>query len=99
MRSYKSKCAVCGIQEPKILRAAHIVPVTKGGNDKISNGICLCTNHEIAFDNGLLKIKPSGIIEIATHDLDNVFDRITYPNNKKDHPSKKFLQMKYYNDF
>ena len=43
------------MKEPSILRAAHIVPVAKGGSDEIENGLCLCTNHEIAFDRCLIK--------------------------------------------
>lgn len=99
LKAYDSKCAACGIQEPKILRAAHIVPVTKGGSDEIPNGICLCTNHEIAFDNGLLKIKPDGSIENGSHNQIGTFDKIVYPNNKEEYPSKKYLQMKYDNNF
>lgn len=99
LKAYDSRCAVCGIQEPKILRAAHIVPVAEGGSDEISNGICLCTNHEIAFDNGLLKIRPNGSIEVTSQDLKEVFDRIVYPNNKEEYPNEKYLQMKYDNDF
>lgn len=63
LKAYHSTCAICGIKEPKILRAAHIVPVAKGGSDEIQNGLCLCTNHEIAFDKGLLNIKPDRTIE------------------------------------
>lgn len=99
LKAYDNKCVVCGIQETKILRAAHIVPVAKGGSDEIQNGICLCTNHEIAFDNGLLKIKPDGSIEVISQDLKGIFDKIIYPKNKEEYPSEKYLQMKYDNDF
>lgn len=99
LKAYDYKCVVCGIQETKILRAAHIVPVAEGGSDEIQNGICLCTNHEIAFDKGLLKIKPDGSIEVISQDLKGIFDRIIYPKNKEEYPSEKYLQMKYDNDF
>ena len=95
LKAYNNTCAVCGINEPKILRAAHIVSVANGGLDDIKNGICLCTNHEVAFDNGLLKIRPNGTIEVKSPALQPVFDKIMYPQNEEDYPSKKLLQEKY----
>ncbi|MFG0732282.1 HNH endonuclease [Photobacterium damselae] len=53
---YGSCCAVCDISEKSLLRAAHIIDVAKGGSDNVNNGICLCVNHEVAFDKGLLII-------------------------------------------
>ena len=99
LRAYNNTCAVCGIKEPKILRAAHIVPVAKGGTDEISNGICLCTNHEIAFDNGLLKIRPDGKIEIKSEEFKGVYDTILYPQNKEWYPSLEYLKIKYENKY
>lgn len=99
LRAYNNTCAVCGIKESKILRAAHIVPVAKGGTDEISNGICLCTNHEIAFDNGLLKIRPDGKIEIKSEEFKGVYDTILYPQNKEWYPSLEYLKIKYENKY
>ncbi len=99
LKAYENRCAVCGIQETKILRAAHIVDVKKGGSDEVQNGICLCTNHEIAFDNGLLKIRPDGMIEVVNQELTGIYDSIIYPKNKDLYPSEKYLQMKYDNNF
>ena len=96
LRAYNNTCAV---KEPKILRAAHIVPVAKGGTDEISNGICLCTNHEIAFDNGLLKIRPDGKIEIKSEEFKGVYDTILYPQNKEWYPSLEYLKIKYENKY
>ena len=90
---------ICGIQETKILRAAHIVPVAEGGSDEVQNGICLCTNHEIAYDNGLLKIKPDGMIEVVSQELTGIYDSIIYHKSKELYPSEKYLQMKYDNKF
>ncbi|ENX3946126.1 TPA: HNH endonuclease [Photobacterium damselae] len=53
---YGGCCAVCDISEKALLRAAHIIDVSKGGSDNVNNGICLCVNHEVAFDKGLLII-------------------------------------------
>lgn len=83
------------MHESKILRAAHIVPVAKGGIDDITNGICLCTNHEVAFDKGLIKIRPNGKVEVKSTELKGAYDKILLPKEKKNWPSKKYLQEKY----
>ena len=97
--AYDNKCAICGVNEPKILRAAHIVPVSEGGKDEIENGICLCTNHEIAYDRGIIKISPDGDIEINGNNLDISNQKIKYPYERKNYPSKKYLKMKYINNY
>ncbi len=95
MKAYDNTCAVCGIHEPGILRAAHIIPVASGGPDDVRNGICLCTNHEIAFDKGLIKIRSDGKIEVMSSELGRTFDKIMYPKNEENYPSIEFLQEKY----
>ena len=95
LNAYDRTCAICGMHESKILRAAHIVPVAKGGIDDITNGICLCTNHEVAFDKGLIKIRPNGKVEVKSTELKGVYDKILLPKEKKNWPSKKYLQEKY----
>lgn len=95
LAAYNKTCAVCGIREPKILRAAHIVPVAKGGIDDVNNGICLCTNHEIAFDRGLIKIKPDGKVEVKSVELKGIYDTILFPEKKVNWPSKNYLYEKY----
>lgn len=56
LKHYGYKCAICRCDEPKLLQAAHIKAVADGGNDDIENGICLCANHHIMLDKGLIKI-------------------------------------------
>ena len=95
LNAYDRTCEICGMHESKILRAAHIVPVAKGGIDDITNGICLCTNHEVAFDKGLIKIRPNGKVEVKSTELKGAYDKILLPKEKKNWPSKKYLQEKY----
>lgn len=99
LEAYDNQCTICGVKEPKILRAAHIVPVTKGGNDKIENGLCLCTNHEVAYDQGLIKITMNGDIELYSDSLNVSNTKIIYPSNQENYPSKKYLNMKYTNNY
>ena len=54
LAEYDNKCAICRCSEPKILQAAHIIAVSEGGNDDPKNGICLCANHHLMYDNELI---------------------------------------------
>lgn len=56
LRAYGGQCAICRCAEEKLLQAAHIVAVADGGSDKAKNGICLCANHHLMLDNGLICI-------------------------------------------
>jgi len=52
--AYNFKCAMCGIGL-NLVEAAHIIPhAHNDGTDDISNGVCLCTLHHKAYDNGLI---------------------------------------------
>lgn len=55
LENYYNKCAVCKIDDVKLLQAAHILDVghleTAGD---INNGICLCVLHHKMFDVGYL---------------------------------------------
>ncbi|SFQ24257.1 HNH endonuclease [Lachnospiraceae bacterium XBB1006] len=67
LKAYGNRCAICRCGEEKLLEAAHIVAVADGGNDESKNGICLCANHHIMFDKGLIKIdfENKNIMDIA----------------------------------
>lgn len=93
--AYNATCAVCGAHESAILIAAHIVPVAKGGVDEITNGICLCTNHERAFDKGLIKIRPDGKVEVISSMLTGIYDIMLFPEDKRKWPDKNYLREKY----
>jgi putative restriction endonuclease len=63
MAQYGSKCAVCDIKYPALLKAAHICGVAQQGSDR-RNGVPLCATHHDAFDDRLFCIHPgSKLIE------------------------------------
>ena len=93
--AYDNQCAVCGISNVKLLRAAHIKDAANGGTEEIENGICLCANHEIAYDRGDLKISPDGKIICVVEDTTIKATHINYPKDKSNWPSKKLLKWKY----
>jgi putative restriction endonuclease len=59
MAQYGSKCAVCNIRYPALLKAAHICGVAQQGSDDWRNGIPLCATHHDAFDEHLFCIHPN----------------------------------------
>jgi putative restriction endonuclease len=59
MSQYGSKCAVCDIRYPALLKAAHICGVAQQGSDDWRNGIPLCATHHDAFDDHLFCIHPN----------------------------------------
>ncbi len=59
------KCVVTGVKLRDVLEAAHIKPVSDGGNDHVSNGFCMRTDIHALFDSGHLKIKSTGDIQLS----------------------------------
>jgi len=51
-------CALCGIDVPLLLDAAHIIPDEKDGPSDPRNSLILCATHHRAFDEGLVFIHP-----------------------------------------
>ena len=56
MSRYEAQRALCDLEVPDLLRAAHIRPVQNQGSDDARNGLLLCENHHLAFDAGLIRI-------------------------------------------
>lgn len=63
--AYRSRCAVCRLQEPVLLEASHIVGDAEGGEPVVPNGLSLCTIHHRAFDRHLLGVSPQ--LEVQIH--------------------------------
>jgi putative restriction endonuclease len=55
---YGEKCAVCDLDLPELLDAAHLIPKKHNGTDDPRNGIVLCSLHHRALDAGLFWIDP-----------------------------------------
>ncbi len=55
---YGRQCAVCRVNIPEVLDAAHIRPKNKRGSDDPRNGLVLCAIHHRALDAGLFTIEP-----------------------------------------
>lgn len=64
-------CAVCGIENHKLLKASHIKPWNKcsGKEDRldVNNGLLLCAQHDALFDKGLISFDEDGRILITKY--------------------------------
>ena len=58
MSSYRGRCCMSGLSEPRLLIASHIVPWSKDKANRLnpSNGLCLSAIHDKAFDKGLITL-------------------------------------------
>lgn len=63
-KRYGTTCALCNVDAPELLTAAHIVPVERRGSDDPRNGLVLCWNHHRAFDLGFIRIDDCGVVHI-----------------------------------
>ena len=58
LSSYRGRCCMSGLSEPKLLIASHIVPWSKDKTNRLnpSNGLCLSAIHDRAFDKGFITL-------------------------------------------
>jgi len=77
---YGPVCALCDLDVPIALEAAHIVPKHENGTDDPRNGLVLCAVHHRMFDANTIGIDPTGlnIVPLGGWDLGRL--RITRPS-------------------
>lgn len=58
LSSYRGRCCMSGLSEPRLLIASHIVPWSKDKANRLnpSNGLSLSAIHDRAFDKGLITL-------------------------------------------
>jgi hypothetical protein len=58
LSSYRGRCCMSGVAEPRLLLASHIVPWSKDKANRLNprNGLCLSAIHDKAFDKGLIAL-------------------------------------------
>jgi len=56
LSSYRGRCCITGLSEPRLLIASHIVPWSQDKANRLnpSNGLCLSALYDRAFDQGLI---------------------------------------------
>ncbi len=81
LSSYRGRCCMSGLSEPRLLLASHIVPWSKDKVNRLnpSNGLCLSALHDRAFDRGLITLADdfTVIVSKQLHRNDSDFMRET----------------------
>jgi hypothetical protein len=67
LASYRGRCCMSGLAEPRLLIASHIVPWSKDKANRLnpSNGLCLSAIHDRAFDQGLITLTDDWKVVLA----------------------------------
>lgn len=68
LSSYRGRCCMSGLSEPRLLVASHIVPWRKDKENRLnpSNGLCLSAIHDKAFDKGLITLSDDFRVLVST---------------------------------
>lgn len=72
LRAYEERCSFCGYDlrlggSPVGIDAAHVQMRSKGGPDRIENGLALCVQHHRLFDFGALGLDQDHRILVSEH--------------------------------
>ncbi len=109
LNAYDRQCAVCRLQHPELLDAAHIIPDTEEkGLPIVPNGLSLCKIHHAAYDQHILGISPEYRVHIRKDLLNEIdgpmlkhgfqeLDRniIYLPKKVKDQPDRERLDTRF----
>ncbi len=67
LSSYRSRCCMSGLADPRLLIASHIVPWSSDRANRLNprNGLCLSAIHDRAFDKGLISLSDEGRVMLS----------------------------------
>jgi putative restriction endonuclease len=100
--TYDRQCAVTGEHTLPVLQAAHIKPVSEGGEHLVSNGLLLRSDVHTLFDRGYVTITPDLTFRVSRR-LDEDWSngkiyyalnnqRINLPKDRSSHPDAMILE-------
>jgi putative restriction endonuclease len=69
LAQYGSRCAICSITHPSLVKAAHIRGKREKGSDDWRNGLPLCSTHHDAYDAQLFVIQPDTLSIVTGPDI------------------------------
>ncbi|MDQ2873888.1 MAG: HNH endonuclease, partial [Actinomycetota bacterium] len=100
--AYHRRCAISGTHIPPVLQAAHIRPVTEGGEHRLDNGLLLRSDVHTLFDRGYLGVDPKHRLLVSPRlreDFGNgaqfyaqAGEVIELPERRADRPRAEFLE-------
>ena len=83
--AYGRRCAITGSKIRPVLRAAHIRPVTDGGEHRLDNGLLLRSDVHTLFDHGYLGVDPRYRLHVSPRlreefaDGEQFYERARHP--------------------
>ena len=100
--AYQKRCAITGHKIVPTLQAAHIVPVSMNGENRVDNGILLRSDVHTMFDQGYLGVAPDLTLHVSPR-LRSEFgngeefylrqgNEIVTPRETVDKPNREFLE-------
>ena len=102
LEAYHGHCAITQTKIRPVLQAAHIRPVTEGGEHRLDNGLLLRSDVHTMFDRGYLAIDDNyrllvsprlrGEFGNGERFYANAGEVIELPDRKIDRPQREFLQ-------
>ena len=100
--AYGRRCAISGTTIRPVLQAAHIRPVTAGGEHRIDNGLLLRSDVHTMFDRGYLGVDPRYRLQVSPRLRDEFGNGeqfyaragkvIALPGRRADRPQREFLE-------
>jgi putative restriction endonuclease len=100
--AYHRKCAITGDRIRPVLQAAHILPVSVGGQNRLDNGVLLRSDAHTLFDAGYLGIDPklrlmvSPLLRSQFGNGEEFYGRegqlIDVPDRRADRPNRTYLE-------
>lgn len=100
--AYDRRCAITGHKIVPTLQAAHIVPVSQNGENRIDNGLLLRSDVHTLFYKGYVGVAPDYTLHVSPRlrsefgNGDELYSRagetIAIPSAKPDRPNSEFLE-------
>ena len=102
LKIYNNTCAMCEIDDERLLRASHIAKWSKDEKNRLNpqNVLCLCGLHDLAFENGIISIDDNYEILINTKYQKTfallkqvTLKKLRLPKHRETAPDKKLLSL------
>ncbi|MDW5323929.1 HNH endonuclease [Plantactinospora sp. KLBMP9567] len=100
--AYNRRCAITGDKIRPVLQAAHIRPLTEGGEHRLDNGLLLRSDVHTLYDQGYLGVDPKHRLLVSRRlraDFGNgeqfyarAGELIGVPQRQQDRPYREFLE-------
>jgi len=102
LQAYDRRCAITGAKIRPVLEAAHIRPLSAGGEHRLDNGLLLRSDMHTLYDRGYIGVDPKHRLLVSSrlhdefHNGEELYARagalIALPERHADRPSRESLE-------